>query len=84
MTFNKLVRISQVTYLFSITKAKRLILFNEIIIIYCENHTKSVKALHAENSEFLSVKASGVCSNGLDERVARQQLCKHGPTRNDR
>jgi hypothetical protein len=22
--------------------------------------------------------------NGFDQRVARQQLCKHGPTRNNR
>jgi hypothetical protein len=41
-------------YMFSITKTNRLILFKEIIVVNCENHTKSVNALHAENSEFFS------------------------------
>jgi hypothetical protein len=63
MTFNKPVRISQVTYLFSIRKAERLILFKEIIVVFCESHTKSVNTLNAENSEFLSVKASGIYSD---------------------
>jgi hypothetical protein len=36
---------SNLTYFFSITKMNRLILFKEIIAVYCENHVKYTKTL---------------------------------------
>jgi hypothetical protein len=48
---------SQGTHYVSTTAAKLLILFTEIIIICCENHTKQTNTLGWHNAEFIYVKA---------------------------
>jgi hypothetical protein len=39
--------------------------------------------VHRNSQGRRSIGATGYC-NGYDKCVARQQLCKHGPTRNNR
>jgi hypothetical protein len=43
----------------SITKPNRLMLFREIIAVYCENHTKHINTLCEQNKGFLNVKSNG-------------------------
>jgi hypothetical protein len=45
---------------------------------YCSQHDNSIIWLLSNVHQFIKY------SNGFDQRVARQQLCKHGPTRNNR
>jgi hypothetical protein len=46
------VRTSQETHYVSATKPNRLILFKEIIAVYCENHTEHINTLCGQNAEF--------------------------------
>jgi hypothetical protein len=39
----------------STTKPNWLMLFREIIAVYCENHTQHVNALYGENAELLTL-----------------------------
>jgi hypothetical protein len=43
------------THYVSATKPNRLMLFREIIAVYCENHTEHINTLCGQNAEFLSV-----------------------------
>jgi hypothetical protein len=45
-------RTSQKTHYVSATKTNRLILFREIIAVYCENHTEHINTLFGQNSKF--------------------------------
>jgi hypothetical protein len=51
-TFNILVRTSQETHYVSITTTNRLMLFGEIISVYCENHTGHINILCELNAHF--------------------------------
>jgi hypothetical protein len=42
-------------------KANWLILFTEVIAIYCENETSDINAMCWENAEFLNVNKGGTC-----------------------
>jgi hypothetical protein len=46
------VRASQETHCVSITKPNRLMLFREIIAVYCENHTEHIPTVCGQNAEF--------------------------------
>jgi hypothetical protein len=48
------VRTSQETHYVSATKPNRLMLFREIISVYCENHTEDINTLCGQNAEFSS------------------------------
>jgi hypothetical protein len=54
---------SQKTHYVCATKINRLALFKEIIIVYCENHTKSLSILCKKGRLFFSVKGSGTNDN---------------------
>jgi hypothetical protein len=56
---NNAVRTSQETHYVSATKPNRLMLFREIIAVYCENHMEHINALCGQNSEFFNVKSGG-------------------------
>jgi hypothetical protein len=47
----------------SIATTNRLMLFKEIIGVYCENHTEHINTLRGQNAEFFNVKAGGIHSN---------------------
>jgi hypothetical protein len=51
---------SEKTQLMSFTETNQLILFREIIAVYCENYTKHINALYKKTSENISVKS--VCA----------------------
>jgi hypothetical protein len=53
------VRTSQEPHYVSMTKTNRLMLFGEIIAVYCENHTEHINTLCGQNAEFLNFKAIG-------------------------
>jgi hypothetical protein len=55
----------------------------EIIALPYENHKKHINNYVGITQSFLMLKEVIYC-NGFDQRVARQQLCKHAPTRNNR
>jgi hypothetical protein len=57
------VRTSQETQYVSATKPNRLMLFREIIAVYCENHTEHINTLCGQNAEFKCVKECGTYSN---------------------
>jgi hypothetical protein len=40
-------------------------LFREIVIVYCDNHTEHANTLRGQNSESQYVKAGGIYSNYL-------------------
>jgi hypothetical protein len=48
--YNNSVRTSQETHHITAAKPNRLMLFKEIIAIYCENHTKHTNTLHGQNA----------------------------------
>jgi hypothetical protein len=48
------VRTSQETYYVSTTKPNRLMLFREIIAVYCGNHTEHINTLCGQNADFSS------------------------------
>jgi hypothetical protein len=48
------VRTYQETHYVSATKPNRLMLFREIIAVYCENHTERTNTLCGEIAEFSS------------------------------
>jgi hypothetical protein len=54
---------SQETHYVSATKPNRLMLFREIIAVYCENHTEHINTLCGQNAEFWYVIAGGKYSN---------------------
>jgi hypothetical protein len=56
------VRTSQETHYVSATKPNRLMLFREIIAVYCENRTKHINRVCGQNVEFFNIKASGIYS----------------------
>jgi hypothetical protein len=56
------VRTSQETHYVSATKANQLMLFREIIAVYCENHTGHINTLCVQNAHFLNVRARGIYS----------------------
>jgi hypothetical protein len=56
------VRTSQETHYVSATKPNRLMLFREIIAVYCENHTEHTNTLCRQNAEFSNVEAGGTYS----------------------
>jgi hypothetical protein len=56
------VRTSQETYYVSATKPNWLMLFGEIIAVYCENHTEHTNTLFGQNAEFPNVKVGGTYS----------------------
>jgi hypothetical protein len=47
------VRTSQETHYVSATKTNRLMLFREIIAVYCENHTEHTNALCGQNGRII-------------------------------
>jgi hypothetical protein len=51
--FKNSVRTSQETHYISTTKLSRLMLFGEIIAIYCENHTEHTNTLFGQNVKLL-------------------------------
>jgi hypothetical protein len=53
------VHTSQETHYVSTTKTNRLMLFGEIIAVYCENHMEHINTLCEQNAEFLHAKAGG-------------------------
>jgi hypothetical protein len=57
------VRASQETHYVSITKPNPLMLFREIIAVYCENHTEHINTLCGYNAEFYYGKAGGLYSD---------------------
>jgi hypothetical protein len=58
------VRASQETHYVSATKPNRLILFREIIAVYCENHMEHMNALCGQNVGFFYMsEADGNYSN---------------------
>jgi hypothetical protein len=52
LTFKNLVPTSQKTHCISITKTNWLMLFREIITVYCENHTEHTNTLCGKNADF--------------------------------
>jgi hypothetical protein len=50
-------RTSQETHNVFATKPNRLMLFREIIAVYCENHTEHINTLCGQNAEFLIVRS---------------------------
>jgi hypothetical protein len=50
------VRTSQETHYISATKITRLILFREMVAVYCESHTKHTNTLCGQNAEFYLLK----------------------------
>jgi hypothetical protein len=54
----RIVRTAKKTQLFTITKINWLMLFKEIIAVYCGNHTKHM----SKNADFLIVEAGGTFS----------------------
>jgi hypothetical protein len=46
------VRTSQETHYVSATKPNRLMLFEETVAVYCENHAERTDALCRQNAEF--------------------------------
>jgi hypothetical protein len=76
------VRTSEETHQVSITKSNRLMLFREIIPVYCENHMEHTNTLCGQNSDFLCVKAGGAYSyrcafKGLTIREIQTSRWKH-------
>jgi hypothetical protein len=63
--YKNLVRTSQETHYVSTTKPSRLMLFGEIIAVYCENHAEHIRVntLCGRYVEFLYVKAGGTCTD---------------------
>jgi hypothetical protein len=57
------VRTSQETQYVFATKPNRLMLFREILAVYCENLTENTGTLCGQNAEFYYVKAGGTYSN---------------------
>jgi hypothetical protein len=53
MMYTNCVRTSQETHYVSATKTNRLMLFREIIAVYCENRTEHINTLCGQNAEFL-------------------------------
>jgi hypothetical protein len=45
---------AQKTHSMAITKPNRLMLFREIIAVYCENHMEHINTLCGQNAEFLN------------------------------
>jgi hypothetical protein len=56
---------TQETHYVSATKPNRLMLFREIIAVYCENHTEHINTLCGQNIEILNVKEGGINSYHL-------------------
>jgi predicted Zn-dependent protease with MMP-like domain len=54
------VRTSQETHYVSATKPNRLMLFREMISVYCENHTEHINTLCGQNVEFLILDRAGM------------------------
>jgi hypothetical protein len=50
------VRTSQETHYVSATETNRLILFREVIAVYCENHMEHINTLCAQNVETLYIR----------------------------
>jgi hypothetical protein len=57
------VHTSQETHYVSGRKPNRLMLFREIIAVYCENHTEHIDTLCGQNAEFQYVTAGGTYTN---------------------
>jgi hypothetical protein len=53
------VRASQETHYVSTTKPNRLMLFREIIAVYCENHMEHTNTLCGQNAEIITIKTFG-------------------------
>jgi hypothetical protein len=53
------VRASQETHYVSATKPNRLMLFREIIAVYCENHMERTNTLCGQNAYIFNVKDGG-------------------------
>jgi hypothetical protein len=67
------VRTSQETHYVSATKPSRLMLFGEIIAVYCENHTEHTNTLCGQNAEFWILKQMvHIVTNGF-QRVKVEQ-----------
>jgi hypothetical protein len=62
MTFKNSVLTSKKTQHFTITKINWLMLFKEIIAVYCKNHTKPIDTLFGHNIKLAIVKAGGTYS----------------------
>jgi hypothetical protein len=60
MLFKNVVRTSQETHYVSATDIKRLMLFREIIAVYCENHTEHINTLCGQNAETLYIRIQSV------------------------
>jgi hypothetical protein len=54
---------SQEIYYVTAAKTNRLMVFEEKIGVYCENHTKHTDTFCGHNTEFMYVKAAGTCNN---------------------
>jgi hypothetical protein len=59
--YNYSVRTSQET-LRPVAKSNRLMLFREIISVYCENRMRDINTLCGQNSNYFNVKVNGTYS----------------------
>jgi hypothetical protein len=50
------IRTSQETHHVSATETNRLMLFGEVIAVYCENHTEHINTLCGQNAETLYIR----------------------------
>jgi hypothetical protein len=66
MVLKNSVRTSQETHYVSTTKTNRLMLFREIIAVYCENRTEHTDTLCGQNVKGIRVKAGGTYRNHCD------------------
>jgi hypothetical protein len=51
------VRTSQETHYVYATKPNRLMLFSEIVAVYCGNHTEDTNTLYGQNAELFTTKS---------------------------
>jgi hypothetical protein len=56
MLYKSLVRTSQETHYVSATETNRLMLFGEIIAVYCENHMEHINTLCGQIAETLYIR----------------------------
>jgi uracil DNA glycosylase len=65
VTTNNSVRTAKETQRFSTKEISWLTLFEEVIAVYSENHTKPINILCGQNAKLLIIKASGTVTTGL-------------------
>jgi hypothetical protein len=63
MLYKNSVGTSQQTHHASMTTVNRLMLFTEVIAVYCENHMENINTLCGQNAELFIGKTGGIYSN---------------------